>query len=266
MGQAWDHFLSALPEQERLGIQPQVFHDAVFQTTLRTEDHVDLDGEVDAKNEPKKITIGRVRWKSNSSVGNLKISLHEYLGTLGLDRHYEISAPLTEKYAPAVLAQLSRERPILCTLTLFKKSHSTGCLDDVMNAQTEKIGTWSVPAPPNTPSPYYSGFAAFYALPLKTPFNRALSENIYPSVFLSHSRVLLTLTDGVQQLSNQNGSVTETVGSWDGKTLPNLSSTELELPDNGGFPEKLFLKTSANILGLNEDRFYNFTAELSCSR
>lgn len=112
--------IAKLPLEQRSGIDPKTLYNTIQGITVRTEEHVYLDGEVDAYNQDNKIVVSRTRWAADSQKQRLAITLHEYLGILNLDRKYEISVPFAEKYLAEldVLASVDRSPQYQCEVTL----------------------------------------------------------------------------------------------------------------------------------------------------
>jgi hypothetical protein len=102
IAQSWDHFFLSFKEKSELPFDRDSFHQNVSKVLVRSEEHIYLNGEVDATNEPGRIDVSRSRWNAISIDAKFNLVLHEYLGTLDLDRHYELSGPLVRKFGARV--------------------------------------------------------------------------------------------------------------------------------------------------------------------
>jgi hypothetical protein len=117
---AWVDLIARLPVVDRNGVDPDKLYHTIQAVTVRTEEHVYLDGEVDAYNQDNKIVVSRTRWAEDRQKQRLAISLHEFLGIMNIDRNYEVSVPFAEKYLSElnVLASVDRSPEYQCHVTL----------------------------------------------------------------------------------------------------------------------------------------------------
>jgi hypothetical protein len=95
-------------------VDPIAFSNAVAKTIVRSDEHAFLGGtlfsegqEVDAVNFPDegRILVNRSRWIRSTDEQKLFLTMHEYLGILGMsDRDYQISGPFLREHGKIILA------------------------------------------------------------------------------------------------------------------------------------------------------------------
>lgn len=244
-GQAWDRLLSSLPERDRMGIDAGKFHRAVYGTLVRSTEHVQVDGEVDAKNEAGRITVSRSRWSSDDFTQRSKVALHEFLGTMNLDRHYEISGPFVQRYSARAMTLAGGGGVALCGLRADELDLSRDCPAE-QASQSRSVVDWTVLVGDNDGGDGNKRFS----MPIVTSGGLRLDI----SGMVSRSRATLAIQNEFSSL----------IGGSFSRPDTNLSDSEFTMPEEQGFPEQFKVETSTVVAGLSMTKFSKVLAELSC--